>query len=103
MLAAHRAIGIFAQLQLAELHGQGVEKKQASGETVAAAENQLDCLHGLNGANNSGGHAEDGHLAFKAENRTVDVGLAQENASIVHQVAGRKIIGAIDDDIEVLE
>src|SRR6185437_11668562 len=38
MLAADRAIGIFAQLQLTEAHGERVDKKQAADEGLAAAE-----------------------------------------------------------------
>src|SRR6266404_2534166 len=45
--SAHRAIGILAQLQFAEFHRQSIKQQQAPGETVAAAENQLDRLHSL--------------------------------------------------------
>src|SRR6266849_6191362 len=131
--AAHRASFIFAQLQLAELQRHGVEQQQTAGERITFAENQLDGLHGLQRADNSRqyakhaafgatghqarrrrlriqasvaraiGHAEDGHLPFKAENRAVDIGLAEKDAGVVHQIARGKIVGAVDDDVVILE
>src|SRR6266478_885213 len=133
MFAAHRAVGIFAQLQLAKLHGQRVEQQQTSGKTVAAPEDQFDGLHGLNRTDDSRqhaqhaalgarrhqprrrrlwiqaavaravGHAEDSHLALEAKNRAIDVGLAQQDARVVHQITRGKIVRAIHDDIEILE
>jgi len=38
---------IFPQLQFAEFHRQGIKQQQASGKTIATAENELDRLHGL--------------------------------------------------------
>src|SRR6266404_2304578 len=114
MFAAHRAVGIFAQLQLAKLHGQRVEQQQTSGKTIAAPEDQFDGLHGLNRTDDSRqhaqhaafgarrhqprrrrlwiqaavaravGHAENSHLALEAKNRAVDVGLVQQDARVVH-------------------
>ncbi len=42
-------------------------------------------------------------LAFEPENRTVDVGLAQQHAGVVHQVARGKVVGAVGDDVVVLQ
>src|SRR4029077_5206530 len=42
-------------------------------------------------------------LALEAENRSIDVGLARKDTGIVHQVARRKIVGAVGDDVEFLK
>src|ERR1700730_3251959 len=62
VISAHWAIGIFAQLQFAKFHSQGIKQEQAPGEAVAAAEDQLDRLHGLKRADDSRQHAQ--HAAF---------------------------------------
>src|SRR5882724_11529313 len=49
------------------------------------------------------GHSENGGLPFESEDRAVDVGLSQEDAGIVDEIARGKIVGAIDDDVEVFE
>ncbi len=133
MLAAHRAIRIFAQLQLAKLHGQRIEQQQATDKAVAAPQNQLDRLHGLNRADDPRQyaehaalrarrdeprrrrlgiqaavarpfrHAEHGYLPFEAKNRAVHIRLAEQNASVVDEIARRKIVRAVDNQIEVLE
>ena len=46
---------------------------------------------------------ENAGLAFEAENRAVNVGLAGEHAGVVHQIAGGKIVGAVGDDVEFAE
>src|SRR6185437_9588479 len=46
---------------------------------------------------------EHGDLAFESENRAVHIRLAENHASIVHQIARRKIIRAIHDDVVILE
>jgi len=42
-------------------------------------------------------------LPFEAENRAVDIGLAEQDAGVVDEIARGEIVGAIDDDVEVLE
>src|SRR6266849_5343844 len=133
MRTAHRAIWIFAQLEFADFHTQGVEKQQPPHEIFPAAQNQLDRFHRLDGADDSGqnaedaafragrhqprrrrfrieaavaratGHAEKSGLPLEAENRAVHIGLAEQNARVVDEIARGEIVGAIDDDIEVLE
>src|SRR5205823_11423540 len=49
------------------------------------------------------GHAENRGLPFKTENRAVHIGLAEEDARIVDKIAGREIVGAIYDDVVILE
>ena len=46
---------------------------------------------------------EDAGLAFEAEDRAVDVRLAQEHAGVVDQVARREVVRAVDDDVVVLQ
>src|SRR5258708_6469498 len=64
MRTAHWAIWIFAQLEFAEFHSESVKQQQAPHETIAAAKNQLDRFHCLDGADDSGQNAED--AAFRA-------------------------------------
>ncbi len=44
---------------------------------------------------------KDGHLAFEAKNRTVDIGLSGEYARIIQEETGGKVVGAIQDQIVV--
>ena len=44
---------------------------------------------------------EDGHLAFELEDGGVDVGFAEQDGSVVDEVAGREVVGAVDDDVEI--
>ena len=39
------------------------------------------------------------HLPFKAEDAAVDVGLAEEDAGIVDQIARREVVGAVDNQV----
>src|SRR5689334_20539034 len=133
MVAAHRALGIAAQLQLAETHVEGVIQQQAADEWLPDAQNQFDRLRRLNQADDAGEYteyaplgaarhetwrrrfrveaaiarttryAEHRRLSFEAEDAAVRVRLAEQNAGVVHQVASRKIVGAVDDDVVVAE
>ena len=133
MVAANRARRILAQPQFAEAHSQRVKEQEPADQRFADAEDQLDRLHGLNRADDAGqnaqhaafgarrhqarrrrfgieaavarppGIAEDGGLAFKPEDRAVDIGLAQQHAGVVDQIARREIVGAVDDDVVIAE
>src|SRR6202521_3438111 len=133
MRSAHRAVRILAQLELAEFHAESVKKQQASHEIFSPAEDQLDRFHRLDGADDPGqnaedaafragrhkprrrrfrieaaiawtiGHAENGGLPFKPENRTVHVWLSQQNTGVIDEIARREIVSPIDDDVKVLE
>src|SRR5579883_200044 len=134
MLAANRAVGILAQLQLAELHAQRINQQQAANQGVAFAEDQLDDLCCLNDTQQSGQDAEhaafrarrneprrwrfrikaaiawavfrceDAGLALKAEDGSVGVRLvAAQHAGVIDEIARREIIGAIRDDVVVLD
>ncbi len=46
---------------------------------------------------------EDAGLAFEAEDAAVGVGLAGEHAGVVDEVARLEVVGAVGDDVVVLE
>src|SRR4029077_2601385 len=52
------AIGVFLQLQLAELKLERVEQHQASDERLAHTQDELDRLHGLDRPDNAGQHTQ---------------------------------------------
>ncbi len=131
--AAGGAVGVLAQLEGAEAHAERVDEQQAADERLADAEDELDDLGGLDDADEAGKDAEhaafgaagdearrrrlgveaavagaflggeDAGLAFEAEDAAVGVGLAGEHAGVVDQVAGLEVVGAVGDDVVVLE
>src|ERR1700733_1002131 len=133
MIAAHRATVILAQLQFAELHRQRIEKQQTAFQAFASAQDELDCFHGLDRADDARKHtkhstlsarrheagrrwfriqaavartvrhAEDSDLALKSENGAVHVRLAEKDARVVYEIASGKIVRAINDNVEILE
>ena len=46
---------------------------------------------------------EHARLPLEAEDAAVDVRLAEQGARVVDQVAGREVVGAVGDDVVVLE
>lgn len=64
VFAADGALRIFAELELLELHFEGIEVEEASHEGIADAANQFDGFDGLDDADDAGEHAE--HAAFSA-------------------------------------
>ncbi len=46
---------------------------------------------------------EDAGLALESEDGAVDVGLAQQDAGVVDQIAGGEVVRAVGDDVVVLE
>src|SRR5688572_7243907 len=133
VLAADGAVRVLAKFHLPKAHAQRVVEEEPSDERFADPEYELGRLCGLNspdGARKDAKHAalsaagdeagrgrlgveatvawaffgvEHARLAFEAEDRTVDVRLAQEDARVVHQVTGREVIRAVDDHVVVLE
>src|SRR5271170_949644 len=133
MRAAERAIGIFAELELAEAHGERVEEQQTTDERFADADDELQRFGCLNRAYYSGQYAEDaafgargdearrrrlriqaavagaigiaenGYLAFEAENGAVNIGFSEQDARVVDEIARGKIVGAVDDKVVVLQ
>ena len=132
MIAANRALRIPAQLQLAEAHGQGIVEHQPADQCFAHAQNQLHgfgCLHQSDHARQNSQHSafgaarhqarrwrfriqasiarsarirEDRRLTFEAEDRSVNVRLLQQHAGVVHQIARREIIRAVDHHVVAL-
>ena len=131
MRSADRAIGVLAQLEFAELHVQGIDQQQPADQRLALAQNQFDDFSRLHHADESGQNAqhstlgagwnqpgrwrlgieaavaraffgcEHAGLPFEAENRTVDIRLAGKHAGVIHQIARRKVVGAVGDDVEL--
>ena len=60
--AAHRAVGILAQLQLAEPHPQRVVDQEAANQRLANSGDQLDGFGRLDHADDAGQHAQDATL-----------------------------------------
>src|SRR5713226_7265410 len=133
IVAAHRAIGILAQLQLAKAHSPRVEQQQTINHDVGRAEDDLNRFVGLNGADDSRQHAqhaalgarrhqprrrrfgiqaavaraafgpENARLSFETKDGTVDVGFAGEHTGVVDEIARRKVVGAVNNHIVVTE
>ena len=133
MRAAHRAIRIFLQLELAEFHPERVVNQEPSHERLADAHDELDRFGRLNRADDAGQHAQDPSLGaarhqsgrrrlgieaaiaravlgrehrrlpFEPEDAAVRVRLAGEHARIVGEVTGRKIVGAVENHVVRLE
>src|SRR5579875_2715167 len=133
MRSADWAVWIFAQLQFAELHSQCIDQQQAANEWFTLAEDQLDDLRCLNHPKQPGQNTEhtalcaggnkswwwrlrikaavaralfggkDTGLPFKAEDRGVRIGFAAEHAGVIDQVARGEVVGAIGNDVVVLD
>ena len=131
--AADGAVGILAELEVAEVHAQRVDQQEAADERLADAEDELDDLGRLDDADEAGQDAEDAALgagrdearrrrfgieaavaraflggedaglALEAEDGAVGVGLAGEDAGVVDEVARLEVVGAVGDDVVVLE
>ena len=131
--AAHRAVRILPELQLAEPHPQRVVDQEPADQRLADAGDQLDRLGRLDDADDARQHAE--HAAFGAarhepgrrrlriqaaiartvlgrehrrlplepEDAAVGVRLAEQHARVVGQIARREVVGAVEDDVVRLE
>ena len=125
--------GIDPHLVLPEGLLEGVVGEQAAHQGVAEAQQQLDGLDGLDRPDDAGQHAEHaglgaagGHLgrrrlgdhvpvgravqrvehrdhALEPEDRAVDHGDAELHRRVVHQVAGGKVAGAVEDQVVLAE
>ena len=130
---ACRAIRILAQLELAKFHGQRVDQQQPPDQWIACAQNQLDGFRRLNHSYQSGQNSqhsafragwnqsrrwrlriqaaiawaffgrENTRLPFEAEDRSINIRLAGEHAGVIHQIASRKVVRAVGDDVEFFE
>src|SRR5215217_92194 len=133
VLAADGAVGVLAELHLAEAHAQGVVEQKPSDERLADPEYELDGLGGLDGSDGTGEDAEHpalraaryesrgrrlgiqaaiaraflgvehARLALEAEDGAVDIGLAQKYARVVYEVTCREVVRAVHYDVVVLE
>src|SRR6201996_7355556 len=127
VLAADRAVRVLVDFDRAVVHLQGVVDHQTPGEAVADAGDQLDRLVDLDRADRRAEHAEDAalgagrdhagrrglrveaavagavvrpkdaRLAVEPVDRAPDVRLVQQHGGVVHQVAGREVVRAVDD------
>ena len=127
--AADRAIRILPELQLAEFHAERVIDHEAPDQRLTDAGDELDRLGRLDDADDARQHAqhaafsaarhqtgwrrlrieaaiagavlgrEHRGLTFEAEDRAVGVRLAEQHACVVRQVARRKVVRAVEDDV----
>ena len=129
VLPADRALGVLADPHRAVAHLQGVIDHQPTDQRVAHAGDQLDGLVDLDRADGRAQHAEHAALgarrhhagrrrlrvqapvaravlgpehaglAVEPVDRAPHVGLAEQHAGVVDQVAGREVVGAVDDQV----
>src|SRR5690606_11311047 len=86
--AAKGAGGIVFDGDAAELHGEGVDDEDASGEGIAFAEDPLDRFHGLGAADHSAKGAE--HPGFRAIGDCAGFGRNGKKATVARG-AGRGV------------
>jgi hypothetical protein len=128
-----RTIGIFSEFHFPEFSVQGIEGKESVGEQLAFAKGKFNRLIGLQSAKDPGNHSDNSSLTAgwygigwwwfkkntpvtgrllwpygkrlpgKTQDSAMGVGHAGENAGIVHQKFGRKVICPIDDKIISLD
>ena len=133
IFAARRAIRIFAQLEFAKLHAQGVYEQQAPDQRIPGTKNQLYSLSGLNHADQPGqnsqysafrarGHCargwrlrieaavawtlfscEHARLTFETEDGAINIWLAGQHTGIVYQITRREVVRAVRDNVKILE
>ena len=126
---AKHALRVLSQLQLPELEAERVVQQEPTDQRLAAPEDEFHRLGRLEDADESREHAEhpglgarrhqvrgrrlgieaaitgaalrveDAHLALEAVDRPVDVGFAEKDGRVVDEIAGREIVGAVDDDV----
>jgi hypothetical protein len=127
--AAHGTVGVLLQAELVELHAQRVVLEQPSVERLAGAGHELhglgrldqrdqarqDAEHASLGARRHGARRrrlrkqaavagavariEDRRLSVEAEDGAMDVGLAEQHAGVVAEIAGGEVVGAVDDHV----
>ncbi len=130
---AEHALRVLVQLQLPERHRARVVEEEPADERLADADNELDRLGRLEGPDDPGEHAEDAglrarrdelgrrrlgvqapvartgacvkdaHLALEPVDRAVDVRLAEEDAGVVDEVAGREVVRPVDDKVVAVQ
>ena len=131
-VAADRAVGIATHVHLVERRAERVEEEQPAGERLAASEDQLERLVRLERADDPRQDAEDAalgaarrelgrrrlgeeaavagplagredrRLALEAEDRAVDDRDPVPDGGVVHEVARREVVRAVDDHVPAL-
>ena len=126
---ADRALGVLADLHFAEGHLEGVVEQEPADQRFPGSQDEFDRLGRLNDADQARQNSQhaplgavgdkvgrrrlgieaaiagpvrrekDGRLAVEPEDRAINVGFAQEHAGVVDQVAGGKVVGAVDDHV----
>ena len=91
MLAAHRAIRIFAQLEFPELHGQRIDQQQTSDERIPFAQDQLDDFRGLHHPYQTRKDAK--HAAFGAGRHQAGRWRLRIKAAVARTIFGGKDTG----------
>jgi hypothetical protein len=132
-VAAHGTLRVPPHPYLTPRRGERIEEQQAARHRLAGTEDQLDRLEGLEAANDAGKHAEhpgfgaaghqpgrrrfgeetavagatwrpeEGKLAVEAEDAPVDVGLLEQHARVVDQIAGGKVVAAVEHHVPITE
>src|SRR4030095_5003814 len=130
---AQRAIRIAADTDLAKPHGKRIVHQQTSDQGFSLLHDEFNRLGRLYHSNNPGQNSQDTGLTsrrhhtrrgwggeqaavawanmrlehtglpFKLENAAMHYRLAGEESGIVDQIARRKVIAAVDDDVIVLK
>src|SRR5690348_329615 len=128
---ARRAIRVLAKPNGSKAHAQRVDQQQPANEWLAHTENELDAFRGLDRTDEPRQNAEHTTfraarheswrrrfgeetaiarsllerehrgLPFEPEDRSIHVGLAEQDARIVREVASRKVVGAVDHDVVI--
>src|SRR5207249_2349233 len=126
-------IGTLAQLELAELQAERIKHQQPADQAVAPAQDELYGLESLDSSHDARQYAQhptlsaawhqsgrrrlgieatiarsfpgvkDRGLPFEAEDAGIDVGFAQQDTSVIHQVARGEVIGSVGHHVIFLE
>src|SRR6266581_3493469 len=129
VISADGAVRVFPYCHLAETHFQSVVGQQSAGKELSMAEEKLDRLGGLKGADHprqdpdhpGPGAGKDGvfwwrggedaavarrfarldsdGLAVELENAAVGIGFAGQHAGVVDQELGGEVVGGVDDEV----
>ncbi len=129
---ADRAVRILADVYAPEFSAERIVEQEFSDQRITFPKDQFEALHRLERADDPADHAqdaafgtarhragwrrlrveaavawsacriEDADLPLEPEDASVHVRFLQKNADIVHQVARREIVRAVNDDVIIL-
>jgi hydroxyacylglutathione hydrolase len=130
--AARGAIRVFADRERTKRHRHHIDCQKLSDESVTEPEQHLDCFRGLDGSDETRDNtehaafrttrnevgrrriaketaitrpvwrAEHRRLALEPIDASIHVRNSEQHRRVVHQIARRKIVGAVDDKIVAL-